>query len=183
MNDWLLLSLLRVSDFRHYDVMLICWSWYNWGYHSQIVRAIGLKDVHAGNSISNSLYRKSFFLVLFAIFVLPYMNMTNALIVCMFLNLWFIVFLSCSLLPSTLTSSQLFSSICTICSIFSTWHVRDDMFAEDSIDLLKASGIDFSKFETLGIDVQHFGELMMMSGLGKTTSAQQSHLHSYIHGK
>ena len=57
------------------------------------------------------------------------------------------------------------------------------MFAEDSIDLLKASGIDFSKFETLGIDVQHFGELMMMSGLGKTTSAQQSHLHSYIHGK
>ena len=42
------------------------------------------------------------------------------------------------------------------------------MFAEDSIDLLKASGIDFSKFETLGIDVQHFGELMMMSGLGKT---------------
>ncbi len=39
------------------------------------------------------------------------------------------------------------------------------MFAQDSIDLLKTSGIDFNKFEKYGIDVQYFGELMMMSGL------------------
>ena len=39
------------------------------------------------------------------------------------------------------------------------------MFAQDSIDLLKASGIDFDKFATCGIDIAHFGELMMMSGL------------------
>ena len=39
------------------------------------------------------------------------------------------------------------------------------MFAQDSIELLKSSGIDFEKFEKFGIDVQYFGELMMMSGL------------------
>lgn len=40
-----------------------------------------------------------------------------------------------------------------------------DMFAQDSIELLKTSGIDFDKFEKYGIDVQYFGELMIMSGL------------------
>lgn len=39
------------------------------------------------------------------------------------------------------------------------------MFAQDSIELLKSSGIDFNKFEKLGIDVHYFGELMIMSGL------------------
>lgn len=42
---------------------------------------------------------------------------------------------------------------------------RDDIFAQDSIELLKTSGIDFEKFDKFGIDVQYFGELMMMSGL------------------
>jgi hypothetical protein len=40
-----------------------------------------------------------------------------------------------------------------------------DMFAQDSIELLQSSGIDFEKFENYGIDVQYFGELLMMSGL------------------
>ncbi len=39
------------------------------------------------------------------------------------------------------------------------------MFAQDSIELLKTSGIDFDKFEKFGIDIQYFGELMIMSGL------------------
>jgi CCR4-NOT transcription complex subunit 7/8 len=39
------------------------------------------------------------------------------------------------------------------------------MFAQDSIELLKSSGIDFDRFEKQGIDVKYFGELMMMSGL------------------
>jgi CCR4-NOT transcription complex subunit 7/8 len=39
------------------------------------------------------------------------------------------------------------------------------MFAQDSIELLQASGIDFSKFENDGIDVHLFGELLTMSGL------------------
>lgn len=43
--------------------------------------------------------------------------------------------------------------------------LEEDMYAQDSIDLLTRSGIDFALNETQGIDVQHFGELLMVSGL------------------
>ncbi|KAG5459715.1 MAG: ribonuclease H-like domain-containing protein, partial [Olpidium bornovanus] len=43
--------------------------------------------------------------------------------------------------------------------------IQDDMYAQDSIDLLTKSGIDFQKHEDYGIDVRDFGELLMMSGL------------------
>jgi hypothetical protein len=52
------------------------------------------------------------------------------------------------------------------------------MFAQDSIDLLKTSGIDFQKFENLGIDPHHFGELMMMSGLVLTDDVKWISFHS-----
>lgn len=42
---------------------------------------------------------------------------------------------------------------------------RDDMYAQDSIDLLAKSGIDFARHEEYGIDVETFGELLMSSGL------------------
>jgi CCR4-NOT transcription complex subunit 7/8 len=42
---------------------------------------------------------------------------------------------------------------------------RQDMYAQDSIDLLKNSGIDFHKFERDGINVHDFGELLITSGL------------------
>ena len=38
------------------------------------------------------------------------------------------------------------------------------MYAQDSIDMLIRSGIDFTKHEEHGIDVSHFGELLMTSG-------------------
>mmetsp|Transcript_3330 Transcript_3330/g.10283 ORF Transcript_3330/g.10283 Transcript_3330/m.10283 type:complete len:339 (+) Transcript_3330:89-1105(+) len=41
----------------------------------------------------------------------------------------------------------------------------EDMYAEDSIELLKQSGIDFGRHAAEGIDVRRFGELIMMSGL------------------
>jgi len=41
----------------------------------------------------------------------------------------------------------------------------DDMFAQDSIDLLITSGISFADHARRGIDPQDFGELMMVSGL------------------
>mmetsp|Transcript_21197 Transcript_21197/g.35079 ORF Transcript_21197/g.35079 Transcript_21197/m.35079 type:complete len:355 (+) Transcript_21197:59-1123(+) len=41
----------------------------------------------------------------------------------------------------------------------------DDMFAQDSIDLLVNSGISFEDHATRGIDPLLFGELMMVSGL------------------
>lgn len=39
------------------------------------------------------------------------------------------------------------------------------MYAQDSIELLKQSGIDFAQNETRGIDVRHFGELLTVSGV------------------
>jgi CCR4-NOT transcription complex subunit 7/8 len=39
------------------------------------------------------------------------------------------------------------------------------MYAQDSIDLLKNSGIQFKKCEDDGIDVNDFAELLMTSGV------------------
>lgn len=41
---------------------------------------------------------------------------------------------------------------------------RDDMYAQDSIELLTKSGIDFQKHDEYGIDVEQFGELLISSG-------------------
>jgi CCR4-NOT transcription complex subunit 7/8 len=43
--------------------------------------------------------------------------------------------------------------------------LQDDMFAQDSIDLLVNSGISFADHATRGIDPLRFGELLMVSGL------------------
>lgn len=40
-----------------------------------------------------------------------------------------------------------------------------DTYAQDSIDLLTHSGIDFEQLQRRGISVEHFGELIMTSGL------------------
>eukprot|EP00554_Chaetoceros_debilis_P006929 CAMPEP_0194076554 /NCGR_PEP_ID=MMETSP0149-20130528/3341_1 /TAXON_ID=122233 /ORGANISM="Chaetoceros debilis, Strain MM31A-1" /LENGTH=366 /DNA_ID=CAMNT_0038757331 /DNA_START=171 /DNA_END=1271 /DNA_ORIENTATION=- len=45
------------------------------------------------------------------------------------------------------------------------FNLNDDMFAQDSIDLLVNSGISFDDHATRGIDPMRFGELMMVSGL------------------
>lgn len=43
--------------------------------------------------------------------------------------------------------------------------MADDIYAQDSIDLLRQAGIDFAKNEVRGIAVQRFGELLMTSGI------------------
>lgn len=43
--------------------------------------------------------------------------------------------------------------------------LAEDMFAQDSIDLLTKSGIDFKTHDARGIDVQDFGEVLMTSGI------------------
>ncbi|KAI9480178.1 CCR4-NOT core DEDD RNase subunit [Coemansia sp. RSA 989] len=43
--------------------------------------------------------------------------------------------------------------------------LASDMYAQESIDLLSKSGIDFRKNEEFGIDAFHFGELLTDSGL------------------
>lgn len=39
------------------------------------------------------------------------------------------------------------------------------MYAQDSIELLKQSGINFAQNEARGIEVQRFGEVLMSSGI------------------
>ncbi|KAI9221214.1 ribonuclease H-like domain-containing protein [Blastocladiella britannica] len=43
--------------------------------------------------------------------------------------------------------------------------LTEDMYAQDSIELLTKAGLDFAKHELYGIDITHFGELLMTSGL------------------
>jgi len=45
------------------------------------------------------------------------------------------------------------------------FNLQDDMYAQDSIDLLVKSGISFEDHATHGIDPLRFGELLMVSGL------------------
>lgn len=54
---------------------------------------------------------------------------------------------------------------------YSTWqfnfkfNLSEDMYAQDSIDLLQNSGIQFKKHEEDGIDALEFAELLMTSGI------------------
>ncbi|XP_066286524.1 CCR4-NOT transcription complex subunit 7-like [Branchiostoma lanceolatum] len=45
------------------------------------------------------------------------------------------------------------------------FNLTEDMYAQDSIDLLQNSGIQFKKHEEEGIDVTYFAELLMTSGV------------------
>ncbi|KAJ6945498.1 CCR4-associated factor 1 [Populus alba x Populus x berolinensis] len=48
---------------------------------------------------------------------------------------------------------------------FREFNVNEDVFANDSIELLRQSGIDFKKNNENGIDAVRFGELLMSSGI------------------
>lgn len=48
---------------------------------------------------------------------------------------------------------------------FREFDVDEDVFANDSIELLRQSGIDFKKNNEEGIDSRRFGELLMSSGI------------------
>jgi CCR4-NOT transcription complex subunit 7/8 len=48
---------------------------------------------------------------------------------------------------------------------FKGFKLSEDVYAQDSIELLKQSGIDFAQNEARGIDVQTFGEVLMSSGI------------------
>lgn len=52
-----------------------------------------------------------------------------------------------------------------------------DMYAEDSIDLLERSGLDFKEHERRGIDVADFGELLTSSGLVLNDDVQWVSFH------
>jgi len=48
---------------------------------------------------------------------------------------------------------------------FKEFRLGEDMYAQESIDLLKQSGIDFNVMQRGGVDVQRFGELLTSSGV------------------
>ncbi|XP_076891272.1 putative CCR4-associated factor 1 homolog 10 [Bidens hawaiensis] len=48
---------------------------------------------------------------------------------------------------------------------FREFNVNEDIFANDSIEMLKQCGIDFKKNSEMGIDAKRFGELLMSSGV------------------
>jgi len=59
----------------------------------------------------------------------------------------------------------------TPCAECCTWqfnfkfNLTTDLYAQDSIDLLQRSGLAFKQHEDRGIDIGHFGELLMTSGI------------------
>lgn len=61
---------------------------------------------------------------------------------------------------------------------FREFNLRDDVYAQDSIELLRQSGIDFRKNEDKGIDSLRFGELMMSSGIVLNDSMHWITFHS-----
>lgn len=58
------------------------------------------------------------------------------------------------------------------------FNLNEDMYAQDSIDLLTRSGIEFQKNEELGIDVNDFGELLMSSGVVLNNNIKWISFHS-----
>eukprot|EP00270_Netrium_digitus_P022230 TRINITY_DN986_c0_g1_i1.p1 TRINITY_DN986_c0_g1~~TRINITY_DN986_c0_g1_i1.p1 ORF type:complete len:267 (+),score=38.30 TRINITY_DN986_c0_g1_i1:106-801(+) len=61
---------------------------------------------------------------------------------------------------------------------FREFSLRDDMYAQDSIELLRQSGIDFRRNEERGIDSVRFGELLMSSGVVLNESVNWITFHS-----
>lgn len=59
---------------------------------------------------------------------------------------------------------ELAPNVCTYQFNFQ-FSLNDDIYAQDSIDLLTRSGIDFNRHEEGGIEPTHFAELLMCSGI------------------
>jgi CCR4-NOT transcription complex subunit 7/8 len=56
--------------------------------------------------------------------------------------------------------------------------LQDDIYAQDSIDLLKSGGINFDHFLAHGIDMNQFAELLTASGLVLTPEVKWLSFHS-----
>lgn len=54
------------------------------------------------------------------------------------------------------------------------------MCAPDSLDLLTKAGLDFDRHERMGIDVEHFGELLITSGLALFDDVKWVSFHRYV---
>ena len=59
------------------------------------------------------------------------------------------------------------------------FNLSNDMYAEDSIELLQNSGIQFERHEHEGIDTMHFAEMMIASGLVLMDNVKWISFHSH----
>jgi len=58
------------------------------------------------------------------------------------------------------------------------FNLSEDMYAQDSIDLLAKSGIDFKEHDSRGIDVSDFGAILMTSGIVLNEDVRWISFHS-----
>ncbi|KAL0425147.1 UNVERIFIED_CONTAM: putative CCR4-associated factor 17 [Sesamum radiatum] len=65
---------------------------------------------------------------------------------------------------------------------FREFNPNEDVFANDSIELLRQSGIDFARNNEKGIDSRRFGELLMSSGIVLNDNVYWVTFHSGLHG-
>jgi len=56
--------------------------------------------------------------------------------------------------------------------------LHEDMYAQDSIDMLSKSGIDFKEHDARGIEVEEFAELLMTSGIVLNEDVRWLSFHS-----
>ncbi|MQL84293.1 hypothetical protein Taro_016791 [Colocasia esculenta] len=61
---------------------------------------------------------------------------------------------------------------------FREFNPQEDVFATDSIELLRQSGFDFKKNTEKGVDAMHFAELLMSSGIVLNDSVHWVTFHS-----
>ncbi|KAL3375040.1 hypothetical protein AABB24_006505 [Solanum stoloniferum] len=61
---------------------------------------------------------------------------------------------------------------------FREFNPNEDVFANDSIELLRQSGIDFKMNNEKGVDAKHFAELLMSSGIVLNDSVSWVTFHS-----
>lgn len=66
--------------------------------------------------------------------------------------------------------------ILCVCVLFA---IREDMYAQDSIELLTTSGIQFKKHEDEGIETLYFAELLMTSGVVLCDGVKWLSFHRY----
>ena len=57
---------------------------------------------------------------------------------------------------------------------------REDMWAPDSLELLKNAGLDFQRHDEIGIEPNDFAELMITSGLVLTEDTKWISFHRLV---
>ncbi|KAG5437289.1 hypothetical protein PCANB_001082 [Pneumocystis canis] len=60
--------------------------------------------------------------------------------------------------------------------------LNDDMYSQDSIELLQKNGVDLRRHEEYGIDANYFGELLISSGFVLLDNVKWTSFHSYDFG-